>query len=155
MKYRSNMSVISLAACAATMLMMSGAAQAHHSKAMFDSSKCSTLEGTVRTFEWAYPHSWLWVYIHNATTGDDEVWGFESMSPSQLYGVDHRWTRDALKKGDKVQIRFSPTKDGSHAGSMNSVTLPDGRVFLGAPDACAGNPDNPKSPGDPDSPFRK
>jgi hypothetical protein len=136
-------------------LMLGGVAQAHHSKSMFDSSKCATIEGTVRTFEWAYPHSWLWVIVHDAATGKDDIWGFESMSPAQLYGVDHRWTRDVLKKGDKIKVRYSPTVDGSLAGSMNSVTLPDGRVFLGAPDACSGAVGNPKSPGDFDSPFRK
>lgn len=144
-----------LALAAATALMLlGGSAQAHHSKAMFDSEKCATIAGTVRTFEWVYPHAWLWIVV-NEGTGNDGIWGFESMSPAQLYGVDHRWTRESVKKGDKVSIRYSPMKDGRHGGSMNSVTVPNGLVMLGSPDACAGAAGNPKSPGDPDSPLRQ
>jgi hypothetical protein len=42
------------------------AAQAHHSKAMFDNDKCATIEGTMRSFEWVYPHAWLWIVVHNS-----------------------------------------------------------------------------------------
>jgi hypothetical protein len=138
----------------ATMLLLAGGAAAHHSKAMFDNEKCANIEGTVRTFEWVYPHSWLWVVVRNSE-GKDDVWGFESMSPSQLYGVDHRWTRDSVKKGDKVNVKYSPLKDGRNGGSMNSVTLPGGQVFLGSPDACSGAAGNPVSPGDFNSPPRQ
>ena len=112
-------------------------AAAHHSKAMFDDSKCLTLEGTVRNFEWQYPHSWLWIIVPT-TEGAGDIWAFESMSPSQLVEVDPRWTHDVVAVGDKVKVKFSPLKDGRHGGSMNNVTLPDGRVLLGAPNSCLG-----------------
>lgn len=112
-------------------------AWAHHSKAMFDDSKCLTLEGTVRNFEWQYPHSWLWVIVPTSG-GAGEIWAFESMSPSQLVEVDARWKRDVVAVGDKVKVKFSPLKDGRHGGSMNNVTIPDGRVLLGAPNSCLG-----------------
>src|SRR5579859_4963173 len=75
-------------------------AAAHHSKAMFDDSKCLTLEGTVRNFEWQYPHSWLWIIVPT-TEGAGDIWAFESMSPSQLVEVDPRWTHDVVAVGDK------------------------------------------------------
>lgn len=143
-----------MAVWASVALLSSPAAEAHHSKAMFDNDKCTSIEGTMVSFEWVYPHAWLWIVVHNAN-GVDDTWGFESMSPSQLYGVDHRWTRDTIKKGDKLKVRYSPLKDGRHGGSMNSVTLPSGEVYLGSPDACMGAKDNPKSLGDPDSPLRQ
>lgn len=122
---------------AAAMLLTAGVAQAHHSKAMFDDSKCLTISGTVRAFEWVYPHSWLWVVVQD-NDGTQDVWGFESMSPSQLVEVEPRWRHDTVKKGDKVSVRFSPLKDGRHGGSMNSVTLPNGTVFPGSPNSCLG-----------------
>ncbi len=112
-------------------------APAHHSKAMFDDSKCLTLTGTVRNFEWQYPHSWLWVVVPTGE-GAGDIWAFESMSPSQLVEVDARWKQDVVAAGDKVYVRFSPLKDGRHGGSMNTVTLPDGRILLGAPNSCLG-----------------
>lgn len=141
-----NKLVISLAALAGSMLLASGTANAHHSKAMFDDTKCLSIVGTVRTLEWVYPHSWLWVIVRNSQGGDD-VWGFESMSPAQLKGVDPRWSTTILKKGDKVTVRYSPLIDGRHGGSMSSVTMPDGKILLGAPDACRGAADNPVNPG--------
>jgi len=117
---------------------MSGATWAHHSKAMFDDSKCLTLEGTVRNFEWQYPHSWIWVVVPTPGGGAGDIWGFESMSPSQLVEVDPRWTRSVVSVGDKVKVKFSPLKDGRHGGSMNNIAIPDGRVLLGAPNSCLG-----------------
>ncbi len=116
---------------------LSTSVSAHHSKAMFDDSKCLTLQGTVRNFEWQYPHSWLWIVVPTGG-GAGEIWAFESMSPSQLVEVDPRWTQSIVAVGDKVTVRFSPLKDGRHGGSMNTVTLPDGRVLLGAPNSCLG-----------------
>jgi hypothetical protein len=52
--------------------------------------------------------------------------------------VDARWTQSIVAVGDKVTVRFSPLKDGRHGGSMNTVTIPDGRVLLGAPNSCLG-----------------
>lgn len=116
---------------------ISGATWAHHSKAMFDDSKCLTLEGTLRNFEWQYPHSWVWIVVPSAS-GPGDIWGFESMSPSQLVEVDPRWTRHVLSVGNKVKVRFSPLKDGRRGGSMNNIAIPDGRVLMGAPNSCLG-----------------
>ncbi len=111
-------------------------ASAHHSKAMFDDTKCGVLSGTVRNFEWEYPHSWLWIIVPQAS-GSPQVWGFESMSPAQLEEVDHRWTKHVIAIGDKVSVKYSPLRDGRYGGSMNNVTLSDGRVLAGSP-ACEG-----------------
>ena len=48
-------------------------ASAHHSKAMFDDTKCGVLSGTVRNFEWEYPHSWLWIVVPEAS-GGPQIW---------------------------------------------------------------------------------
>jgi hypothetical protein len=115
--------------------LTAGVAPAHHSQAMFDMGRCDALSGTVRTFQFQYPHSWLWVYVPNKQ-GEQDIWAFEFAAPSNLMQADKRWTRDVVKKGDKVTVNFSPTRDGRKAGSMAAVTLPDGSMLkLGTP-AC-------------------
>ncbi|MGC3981624.1 MAG: DUF6152 family protein [Steroidobacteraceae bacterium] len=118
-------------------LSMSGAAQAHHSWALYDLPTCKVIEGTVRTFEWNFPHTWLWVYVPNAKGGQD-IWGFQGEPPSNL--SEHGWTNTTLKKGDKIKIKFSPLKDGRNGGAMSQVTLPTGKVMIGprgGADVCA------------------
>jgi hypothetical protein len=41
------------------------------------------------------------------------------------------WTRDSLKRGDKVTVAFAPMSDGTHAGTVRTVTFQDGRVLAG------------------------
>jgi hypothetical protein len=123
---------------AVLMATLASPALAHHSKAMFDDSKCFALSGTVRNFEWQYPHSWLWLIVP-VQNAEPQIWGFESMSPAQLEEVDHRWNKHAVNIGDKVTVKFSPLRDGRHGGSMNKVILADGSVLEGAPNSCLGD----------------
>ena len=49
----------------------SGAAWAHHSYAMFDTSGKKTVNGTVAKLEWMNPHAFLWVYVPSTGQGWD------------------------------------------------------------------------------------
>lgn len=130
-------------ALAVAAVLSSSSAFAHHSQAMFDMSKCLTVEGTVRTFQYQFPHSWLWVVVPNAK-GTEDVWGFESSSPAQMIEVEPRWKRDIVKKGDKIKVKFSPVRDGRTGGAMAAVTLPDGSTLRAATPACAAELGPPK-----------
>lgn len=121
---------------AALAMAISGNASAHHSQVLFDMNQCLTLSGTVRTWQFESPHSWLWVVVPNAK-GSTDVWGFEASSPAQMIEAEHRWKRDVIKTGDKVTIRYSPLKDGRTGGALNTVTLPDGTTLRAATPACA------------------
>jgi hypothetical protein len=99
-------------------------------------NKCLTLSGTVRTWQFESPHSWLWVVVPNAK-GSSDVWGFEASSPAQMIEAEHRWKRDIVKAGDKVTLRYSPLKDGRTGGALNTLTLPDGTTLRAATPACA------------------
>lgn len=102
-----------------------GQALAHHSFAMFDLAKESTLVGTIKEFQWTNPHSWIEIDVP-AASGTVE-WGIEGMSPNFL--ARRGWARDTLKPGDKVTLVIHPMKDGSHGGSFVRITLPDGTVM--------------------------
>jgi hypothetical protein len=106
----------------------SGAALAHHSYAMFDTSHTSNVTGTVAKLEWTNPHAFVWVYVPSASNpGKYDLWGFENGSPSVLQV--HGWTKDALKAGDKVAVEYWPLRDGSSGGHCEKVTLADGRTL--------------------------
>jgi Family of unknown function (DUF6152) len=98
-------------------------ALAHHSFAMFDSTKTITLTGTVKEFEWVNPHSWIRVLVENAA-GMPEEWAFEMGSPGQLAAGG--WKKDSLKVGDVVTISARPMKDGSRGGSGGNIKNADG-----------------------------
>jgi hypothetical protein len=104
----------------------SQSAVAHHSYAMFDMQATKTITGTVKDFEWTNPHTWLWVYVTNAS-GAQEQWGIEGMSPNFL--GRRGWSRNTLKPGDKVTVDIHPLRNGERGGSFLSVTLPSGKVM--------------------------
>jgi Family of unknown function (DUF6152) len=96
---------------------------AHHSGAMFEPEKIITLRGTVKEFEYANPHSWLWVVVTDAN-GTETLWGFESEGPSTLLRAGIKKT--SLKPGDKVTVRTRPLRDGRPAGVWVTVIKDDG-----------------------------
>jgi hypothetical protein len=98
-------------------------AAAHHSFAMYEPTKTLTFKGTVKSFQWTNPHVILWVLVQPEGGGAAQEWSFETTSPGVL--TRNGWTRQSLKAGDKVSVTFSPLRDGSHGGGLNSVTLLD------------------------------
>jgi hypothetical protein len=98
-------------------------AVAHHSFAMFEPTKTLTFKGTVKTFQWTNPHVIVWVLVQPDDGGPAQEWSLETTSPGVL--TRNGWTRQSLKAGDRVSVVFSPLRDGSHGGGLNSVTLLD------------------------------
>jgi hypothetical protein len=103
-----------------------GAAYAHHASVGIDRSKTVTVEGVVKEFRWANPHSWLELEVVNPA-GKTELWNFEMLPPSYL--VPAGWTRSTIKFGDKVKVTANGFMDGSPGGIFVSVTLPNGQTM--------------------------
>lgn len=100
---------------------------AHHAFTMFDRTRVVNLSGTVRTFQYTNPHAYLWLYVMN-DKGTEDLWGIEFTSgPSGL--ERNGWSKDTLKKGDKVSIDINPLKDGRNGGTVLKVRLADGRIL--------------------------
>lgn len=110
-------------------------AMAHHAFSMFDDSKTATVQGTVRAFQFTYPHTWLWVDVLG-DQGGVVSWGFESAGPAELNSAAG-WTRSTLHPGDKVSVTFCPLRSGQPGGSLVSVTRPDGKTVKAAASPCA------------------
>ena len=106
-------------------------ASAHHSASMYDHAKTLTIRGKVVELRWVNPHVSLTVMglVGGSTT--QEEWVMEMTSPGNLVRSGG-WSRNAVKAGDDVTVEFSPLRDGSHGGGLNSVTLLDTGVKLSA-----------------------
>ncbi len=120
------MKKIGIACLGAMLLMAAGSASAHHSFAMFDRSKETTLVGIVREFQWTNPHSWIELDVPSESGGVDR-WSIELNSPNNL--SRQGWHSDSIKPGDKVSIVIWPLRSGEKGGLFISLTLPDGSTL--------------------------
>jgi len=111
---------------AAVALVYAVPALAHHSFAMFDATKATKLEGTVKEFQWTNPHAWILM-----TVGNDQ-WAIEMGGPGGL--ARQGWVPKTLTPGMKISAIIHPLKDGTHGGQFMAVTLPDG-TLKGNPNA--------------------
>ena len=119
------------AIAALALSVVSGAALAHHSFAMFDQQQTVTLQGTVKEFEWVNPHAWLRFMVADEKTGGKPVlWAIELSSPSRLVTMGMR--ADSVKPGDAVSVTFHPMRNGSRGGQFIQAVLPGGKQVLRA-----------------------
>ena len=105
---------------------VAASAYAHHSAAGIDQTKSVSLEGVVKEFKWANPHSWIELEVKNAK-GATEIWNLEMNPPSFL--VRAGWKSTTIKPGDKIKFTAHPFKNGDPGGIFMSVTLGDGRTL--------------------------
>lgn len=115
-----------------TMLGASGRSAAHHSFAMFDTSRRVTLHGVVKEFRWNNPHVFIQLMVMAPDEGGAiDEWSIEMTSPEHLARIG--WRPRTLKSGDEVTIVIHPSHGRSTAGQYVSGTGPDGAVIGGAP----------------------
>lgn len=112
---------------AGALSLMGSAALAHHSFAMFDNTRKIDVKGTVKDVQWTNPHVWVdMVVIEN---GQQKTYGFEGGAVAVLKKFG--WTKDMVKPGDAITLTAHPFKDGKAGGSIDFVTLADGRKIGG------------------------
>src|ERR1700686_3011520 len=114
-----------LAMLAAAILAGANALMAHHSFAMFDTTKSTTLTGTVSKFEWTNPHAYIEIDVPEGN--GVKHWSIEMGSPSIL--MQSGWKFKDLKHGDKITVQLSPLRSGETGGLLVQATLPDGPVL--------------------------
>jgi Family of unknown function (DUF6152) len=114
-----------IAVFAATALLDTPAS-AHHSQAMFDTSKEILIEGTVARFDWVNPHMYLIVET-KGPDGEPAMVEGEGLAITQALvdGLD----RDALKPGTPVVMRANPNRGGwGKQVRILEVTTQDGEI---------------------------
>ena len=104
---------------------------AHHSfAAEYDSSKPTTLTGSVVKLEWINPHARIYIDV-KGSDGKVTNWEIELGAPAML--LRNGWTKNSLKAGETITITGSLAKDGSNLANARSVTLANGtKVFAGS-----------------------
>jgi hypothetical protein len=114
----------------ATAIAAAGAAQAHHSFAMFDQEHPIEIAGTVVEFRYTNPHSFILIDVEEPD-GDSTVWNLEGPSPSllSLNGISAK----TIKPGDELILMIDPLRTGASGGSWSPTKtwFKDGRPLAG------------------------
>lgn len=99
---------------------------AHHSHAMFDTSREVVLSGTVKSFVYRNPHVFLYVDV-KGDNGELRNWSVEM---SNISNMERRGIyRSTFKVGDIITVKINPLKDGRPGGNYTSVTTADGKTL--------------------------
>lgn len=119
--------LVSLLVLAASFVMASATALAHHGNAAYDMDKQVPLKATITGFEYGNPH----VQVFFDTTDDNgkvRHWNCEGTNPAMLTRMG--WTKDTLKPGDHVTIIVHPNKNPDiTVALMIKVILANGQVL--------------------------
>jgi len=108
-----------MAAGIAALALWTMTADAHHSAAQFDFSRRVTIEGVVKSFTVANPHTKAVVTVTDGKgTRDIE---FEGHSASHFYRAGYK--RGSVKAGDSIAILIAPRKDGNDGGFIQAFTV--------------------------------
>ena len=103
---------------------------AHHSPAMFDGSKVLTLTGTVRTFQWTNPHSYIQLVV-KPDDGPEQEWSLEMGANVYLYNLG--WRPSTVKAGDTLTVTVVPLRNGQRGGLLVEAKTADGKTLGGNP----------------------
>jgi hypothetical protein len=130
-------------ACVTAAGLNASQVSAHHSFAMYDSSKLLSVAGTVKEFQWTNPHVILWLVKDGESGQESELWTVElPTSTGNLSRMD--WSKHSLAPGDRVTVEMNPLRDGHHGGSFKKVTIQaTGKVLTASPPSSAGTPSTP------------
>ena len=107
-------------------LFLAAPSFAHHSFAMFDTTKTVTLTGTIKSYQWTNPHVWIDLMVLNPKTKELELWGLEGLSTSLM--TRRGWSRKSMTAGDKVEIDIHPLKAGGNGGSVIKARVGDTQI---------------------------
>jgi hypothetical protein len=108
----------------AILLTFSVSGFGHHGASPYDTSKLTTLKGTVSDFQFINPHVEISVEVPNEK-GQTETWIGEANSPNVL--SRHGWDRNIIKKGDTITVIGNRGKNGSRTLRLQKVVLSSGQ----------------------------
>jgi hypothetical protein len=116
--------LLALFAGFAVLLIVAAPIFAHHGTSAYETTKLTTVKGTVTDFQFNNPH-----VIISVETKDDkgkvEMWTSEANSPNVL--TRHGWTRDIIKIGDQITIIGNRPKNGAKTLRLQKVVLSNGQ----------------------------
>jgi uncharacterized protein DUF6152 len=115
-------------------LMFAATAWAHHNmSALYDFNDKITISGTLSKIDWRNPHIEL---IVDTKIGGTETWSLEGPSPSFFRARDINKSDIETALNKTVTAEASRARDGSKAGLLRTMTLPDGKLISACPQNC-------------------
>jgi hypothetical protein len=119
----------------ASVLLANSAAAHHNMSAIYDFNDRITVSGTLSKIDWRNPHIEL---IVDGQLGSESVqkWSFEGPPPSFFRTRDINKSDVETALGKVVKAEASRARDGSHAGLLRVMTLPDGKLLSACPQNC-------------------
>ena len=111
-------------------LLHAAAAGAHHSvPGQFDTSKPTTLTGTISKIDWINPH--IYVYLDVKGESGTTTWRLGSAPPAMMRRAGLTKAAISGGPGEVVSIIVYPARDGTmHLGWITKITYADGHFYL-------------------------
>jgi hypothetical protein len=116
--------ILKLFAGFVVLVVLSAPIFAHHGTAAYDTTKLTTVKGTVTDFQFNNPHVIISVETKDEK-GKVEIWTSEANSPNVL--TRHGWDRDMIKKGDQITMIGNRPKNGAKTLRLQKVVLSNGQ----------------------------
>jgi hypothetical protein len=110
--------------------MAAASVQAHHSTAgVYDPGKEAEVTGKLVKLQFVNPHGSITVAVTNAD-GTTTDWTFTTGSATALAqeGIT-KVGPNALKIGEELKVKFTPSRNGSPVGGLKSITRSNGQVL--------------------------
>lgn len=104
--------------------LMCAPAFAHHGASVYDSTKLTTLKGTVTEFQFMNPHTEILFEVTDAN-GKVEKWTGEAPSLTTMSRIG--WNKGLFKPGDQITFVGNLAKNGSHIMRLRKVVFPNGK----------------------------
>jgi Family of unknown function (DUF6152) len=122
---------------ALAVLAFAGTALAHHNmSAIYDFNDKVSMKGTLTKIDWRNPHIELIVDAKNGEAAEVQTWALEGPSPAYFRARDINKSDIESALGKVVSAEASRARDGSRAGLLRTMTLPDGKVVSACPQNC-------------------
>jgi hypothetical protein len=120
---------LAVAGLAVGLALIAGAAEAHHSFAVFFSSEQDVvhLTGVVKEFHFTNPHGIIKIVVPGANGKPEQDWTLETNSPSIL--VRRGWNKDILQVGETIKVQGWPARDGSNYMRLRDAARADGAAI--------------------------
>lgn len=112
------------------LLWLAGSAFAHHGfVSWFDMSRSVTVKGTVTSFDWTNPHSYIYFDVKDEK-GAVQKWSAELGAVAMLARAG--WRKDTVKPGDDITLVGNPAKDGKPLMHLDKIILANGQELATA-----------------------
>jgi hypothetical protein len=123
---------------ALVLTLLAGSAGAHHNmSALFDFNDRVTVAGTLTKLDWRNPH--IYVFVDGKTNTAQpatQAWSIEGPSPVFFRQQNINRVDVEAYIGKAVTAEVSRARDGSNAGLLRVLTMPDGKVVSACPQNC-------------------